>query len=60
MRRKPDAERPRVSGGVPHPSWNLDRPIIFSREGPAEPEPMVGKRRTVTPEEIWALVDAAG
>jgi hypothetical protein len=60
MRRRPGAERPLVSGGVPHPSWNLDRPIIFASERPAEPERMIGERRTVTPEEIWALVDAAG
>jgi len=60
MRRKPDAERPRVSGGVPHPSWNLDRPIILAVDRRGDQEDGTGKQRQVTPEEIWALVDAAG
>jgi hypothetical protein len=42
---------------VPHPSWNLDRSILFaSRDGAREEQ--AGERRRVTPEEIWAVVDA--
>jgi hypothetical protein len=55
MSSKTDAPRPRVSGSVPHPSWNLDRPIIFSREA----DDRRREKRTVTPEEIWAVVDGA-
>lgn len=56
MRRKPDAER--VSGGVPHPSWNLDRPTVPAEERSDDRAERKAERRLVTPDEIWALVDA--
>jgi hypothetical protein len=60
MNNKPGPDRPRVARGSPHPSWNLDRPILMaSRDADAGDRPPI-ERRIVTPEEIWAAVDAAG
>ncbi len=59
MNNKPGLGRPRVSRSLPHPSWNLDRPILFSSHEPAADERHSSARRKVTPEEIWAVVDAA-
>ena len=59
MNSKPGLERPRASPSLPHPSWNLDRPILLSPREPAAGERRSGERRKVTPEEIWAVVDAA-
>jgi hypothetical protein len=60
MRNKPGLDRPRVSRSLPHPSWNLDRPMLFSARDAGAGEHGAAERRTVTPEEIWAVVDAAG
>jgi len=58
MSSKPGPDRPRVNPSVPHPSWNLDRPILFAARDPAAQKDDAGERRRVTPEDIWAVVDA--
>jgi hypothetical protein len=58
MRKKSGAEQSHVSQGLPHSSWNLDRPILFSQE-PADGDSRASEQRKITPEEIWAVVDAA-
>jgi hypothetical protein len=60
MNDKPGRDRPRISRSLPHPSWNLDRPILFASHAPAAGGDRAGKRRKVTPDEIWAVIDAAG
>jgi hypothetical protein len=57
---KPGRDRPRISRGLPHSSWNLDRPLLLAPRDQAASEQPAGERRRVTPEEIWAVVDAAG
>ena len=59
MSNKPGRDRPRVSRSLPHSSWNLDRPILFASGDPAGDEHQRGERRRVTPDDIWAIVDAA-
>ena len=59
MSDKPGRDRPHVSRNLPHSSWNLDRPILFATRDAAAGERGIGERRRVTPEEIWAIVDAA-
>jgi hypothetical protein len=60
MGSKPGRKQPRVSHSLPHSSWNLDRPILFTSRDPAPDEPRTRAARKVTPEEIWAVVDAVG
>ena len=57
MINQPGRNRPRVNNNLPHPSWNLDRPKLPAADAPAADRS--GARRKVTPEEIWAVVDAA-
>ncbi len=58
MNNKPGLDRPRVSRALPHPSWNLDRPILFwPRATPPRASAECAADRH-GPEEIWALVDA--
>ena len=59
MHSKLGRERPRVSQRLPHPSWNLDKPVLVATPDSDSGEPPPAGR-TVTPEEIWAVVDAAG
>jgi hypothetical protein len=59
MNDQPGPQRPRVRPRLPHPSWNLDRPILLAPDESAQKH-RPGERRKVTPEDIWALVDAAG
>ena len=59
MSNKPRRDQPRVSRSLPHSSWNLDRPILFAARDPAAEEHRAGERRRVTPDDIWAIVDAA-
>jgi hypothetical protein len=59
MRSKLGRDRPRVSQRLPHPSWNIDKPILFTAPDSAEVDRRLSARRIVTPEEIWAVVDAA-
>jgi hypothetical protein len=58
MSNKPGRDQTRVSRSLPHSSWNLDRPILLTVPDAAG-EHRIGERRRVTPEEIWAIVDAA-
>ena len=58
MINQPGRDRPRVSNSLPHPSWNLDLPKLFTSPATAGDD-RSGERRKVTPEEIWAIVDAA-
>ena len=59
MSNEPGRNRSRVSRSLPHSSWNLDRPILLTAHEAAAGERRAGERRRVTPEEIWAIVDAA-
>lgn len=58
MNTKPGQDRPRVSRSLPHSSWNLDRPLRLDARERTSAERRADQRRKVTPEEIWAVVDA--